>query len=371
MAIRIKLPPCFGSSKWLKTEMIIETVLSRNPLWPNTQFVECKSNSKAILMWDGQCFCQEMEISLCAPRGKLEYMSNCPGKMSPLTLAAFHPGWNDYLDLTETVAEMTHRLINEDREWEGTMPKEGALMEQKDTTKVVALPPNDDTILLPSSAFPDCQYELSTQENSIHLSDTPTEASTTAKRPKGMEPINEVALLGHFSDALNEMAKSLLDLEDGYFKALHEVILKTKRALWDISHIDAHYISQRVTMMSSWQEAVQTTVTHMDNTDLTTYLTCWEDVQRVTKEYVATVIKTHEECDTAHTKEAEVQKQVIKTGDPEDPVIHLLEATCRVARAQAVKAVDVFLGKIKETLRKHVPVSAKGPLITNAMSTAF
>ena len=36
-----------------------------------------------------------------------------------------------------------------------------------------------------------------------------------------------------------------------------------------------------------------------------------------------------------------------------------------------MRAVDTFHKKIKETLRKHVPVSTQGPLIANAMSTAF
>ena len=51
------------------------------------------------------------------------------------------------------------------------------------------------------------------------------------------------------------MAASIVDLEDGYFKALHEVIMETERALWDVSWIDAHYVSQVVTVMSAWQEA--------------------------------------------------------------------------------------------------------------------
>ena len=85
----------------------------------------------------------------------------------------------------------------------------------------------------------------------MNLSDALTEASHTATRPEGVEPIDEVAMLGHFSDALSEMAASLLDLEDGYFKALREVIFETERALWDISCIDAHYVSQVVTVMAS------------------------------------------------------------------------------------------------------------------------
>ena len=89
------------------------------------------------------------------------------------------------------------------------------------------------------------------------------------------------------------------------------------------------------------------------------------------REYVATVIKASEECDATHANEAEAWKQAIKSGDPKDPVICLLEATHRVAHAQAERDVDAFLKKIKETLRKHVPVTAQGSLIANALSTAF
>ena len=49
--------------------------------------------------------------------------------------------------------------------------------------------------------------------------------------------------MGHFSDALREMAASIVDLEDRYFRALHEVIVETERALQDVSRIDAHYVS--------------------------------------------------------------------------------------------------------------------------------
>ena len=89
------------------------------------------------------------------------------------------------------------------------------------------------------------------------------------------------------------------------------------------------------------------------------------------REYVVTVIKSREECDANHANEAEVQKQVIKSGDPEDPVICLLEATHQVVCAQAERTVDAFLKKIKETFHKHVPVTAQGPLIVNALSTTF
>ena len=148
----------------------------------------------------------------------------------------------------------------------------------------------------------------------------------TATHPDDAEPIDEVAMLGHFSDALSEMATSLLDLEDGYFKALREVIIKTERALWDISCIDARYISQVVMLMSSWQEAVQTAATHIENVDFTIYLARQEDTQRAMREYVATVIKAHEEQDATHSNEAEARKQAIKSGDLEDPVTRVLEA---------------------------------------------
>ena len=89
------------------------------------------------------------------------------------------------------------------------------------------------------------------------------------------------------------------------------------------------------------------------------------------REYVATMIKAREERDAAHTDEAEARKQAIKSGDPEDPVVCLLDATHWAPRAQAERAIDAFLKKIKETLRKHVPVTVQGPLIANALSTAF
>ena len=45
------------------------------------------------------------------------------------------------------------------------------------------------------------------------------------------------------------------------------------------------------------------------------------------REYVAAVIKAQEERDATHAKETEAWKQAIKSGDPEDPVVCLLEAT--------------------------------------------
>ena len=152
---------------------------------------------------------------------------------------------------------------------------------------------------------------------------------------------------------------------------LHEVIIETEKALCDVSHIDAHYISHVVTVMTAWQEVVQAAASHMENADTAIYLAQWEDARRVTKEYMATVIKAREECDAAHTVEQEAWKEAIEADDFEDPVVHLLHITHKAAHAQAEKAVDAFLASIKTTLQKHVPVSAQGPLIGNALSMAF
>ena len=70
------------------------------------------------------------------------------------------------------------------------------------------------------------------------------------------------------------MAASIMDLENGYFKAVHEVIIETEKALHDVSLIDAHYVSHVVTVMTSWQEAVQATTSHTEGVDTTTYLAC-------------------------------------------------------------------------------------------------
>ena len=89
---------------------------------------------------------------------------------------------------------------------------------------------------------------------------------------KDMETDDKAAVLSHFSNALSEMAASIVGLENGYFKALHEVIIKTEKALHDVSHIDAHYVSHVVMVMTSWQEVVQAAASHMEGVDTTTYL---------------------------------------------------------------------------------------------------
>ena len=177
--------------------------------------------------------------------------------------------------------------------------------------------------------------------------------------------------MGHFSDALREMAASIVDLEDRYFKALHKVIVETERALRDVSRIDAHYVSQVVTVMSSWQEVVQTAASHMEGVDTTIYLARREDAQKATQEYMAAAVKAREERDAAHTVEQGARRQALKDDDHGDPIVRLLGVTQQAARAQCEKAVDAFLPSIEKTLQKHVPPHAQGPLISNALSTAF
>ena len=190
--------------------------------------------------------------------------------------------------------------------------------------------------------------------------------------PRKDDDVDDKAkIFGHFSDALREMAASIVDLEDRYFKALYEVIVETELTLRDVSRSDAHYVSQVVMVMSAWQKVVQTAASHMKGVDTTIYLAHCEDMRRATKDYVAAVVKAREEHDATHVVEQEAQKQAMKDDDYGDPVFRLLDVTHKVARAQCEKAVDAFLSSMKKTLQKHVPVHAQGPLISNALSTVF
>ena len=123
------------------------------------------------------------------------------------------------------------------------------------------------------------------------------------------------------------MATSIVDLEDGYFKALHKVIVETERALWDVSRIDTHYVSQVITVMSSWQEVVQTAASHMEGVDTTIYLAHHKDARKATQEYMAAVVKAREERDTVHVVEQGAQRQALKDDDHRDPVVRLLDVT--------------------------------------------
>ena len=266
---------------------------------------------------------------------------------------------------------MAYRLMKEDGQEVAAPSKASTTPKKKEAAKNVTASVNDGISWVASDQFPGDQCPGSTRDNPVHLSDA-TDASAPSSRPRKDNNFDDKAKLSsHFSDALHEMAASIVGLEDGYFKALYEVITETERALRDVSHINAHYVSQVVMVMSSWQEVVQTAASHMDGVDTTTYLTCCEDARRVTREYVAAVVKAREERDAAHVVEEETQKKALKDDDYRDPVVRLLQVTWKAAHAQCEKAVDAFLSSIKTTLRKHVPVHAQGPLISNALSTAF
>ena len=109
----------------------------------------------------------------------------------------------------------------------------------------------------------------------------------------------------------------------------------------------------------------------MEGIDTTIYLARRKDAQKATREYMAAVVKAREERDAAHMVEQEARKQALKDNNHGDPVVRLLHIIRTAARAQCEKAVDTFLSSIEKTLQKHVPVHAQGPLISNALSTAF
>ena len=319
----------------------------------------------------GKPLCQELTVNLASLGGKMEYTSTKRGRPTPLTLAASPPSWDNYLDLSETVTEMANCLMEEDGQQVKTLPKAGTTPKLKDITQVKALPPSDDITMLLDSAFPSFRLAGSSRDNPVHLSDA-TDVSASGSCPtKDTETEDEATVLSHFSDALSEMAASIMDLENGYFKALHEVIIETEKAPHDMSRINTHYISHMVTVMTSWQEVVQAAASHMEGIDTTTYLACREDAQRATHEYVKEVVQAREECDAAHKEEQKKWIEAIKADNFEDPVVHLLHITHKAACTQAEKAMDAFLSSIKSTLHKHIPAHAQGPLIANALSTAF
>ena len=73
MTVRVKLPPCFRSSKWPKMELMWEPALSRRPLWKNVYFIEHDANGKVVTGPTGKTLCQELMISLAGLGGKLDY----------------------------------------------------------------------------------------------------------------------------------------------------------------------------------------------------------------------------------------------------------------------------------------------------------
>ena len=259
------------------------SMLQRGPLWKNVHYIERNPNGELVKGATGKPLCQELLINLTSPSGKLEYTPTDRGHPLPLTLAACHPEWDDYCDLTETVTEMAHCLMKEDRQ-EVAMPPKVSITPKKEAAKSVMALVNEGITWVSSDQFLSDQRPGTSPDNPVHLSDA-TDASASGSRPRKDDDFaDEAKLLGHFSDALHEMAASIVDLEDGYFRALHEVIMETKQALRVVSCINAHYVSQVVMVMSSWQEVVQTAASHMEVVNTTIYLMRHEDVPKATRE---------------------------------------------------------------------------------------
>ena len=271
--------------------MLLEGILTRGPLWPNANYVERNAKGQILLGQTRKPICQEITITLVAHGKKMQYTN--PSGPLPLTLAGCHPSWDDYLDMGESISEMAHCLMAEDTQKGVAAPTAGATPQQEGTTFITLIPPAD-MVMFSAAAFPGDQTASSSRDNPVHLSDT-NDTSTSGGHPgKDTDAEDDATVLGHFSDTLREMANSIMGLEEGYFKALCEVIKETERALRDVSRIDAHYVSRVVTVMSSWQEVIQAAANHMEGVDLTTYLTCLEDTRRATHEYVKAVVQSHE-----------------------------------------------------------------------------
>ena len=143
MPVRVKMPSCFGSSKWPKRELMWQPALQRGPLWKNVHYVERNPSGELVKGTTGKPLCQELLINLTSPSGKLEYMPTDQGHPPPLTLATCHPEWDDYLDLTETVTEMAHHLMKEDGQEVAMLPKAGTTPMKKEAVKSVMAPVNE------------------------------------------------------------------------------------------------------------------------------------------------------------------------------------------------------------------------------------
>ena len=181
--------------------------------------MECNSSGNIIPGKSGQAIHQELLVSLSAPGSKIDYTTMGTGCVPPLTVMTCVPSWDNYFDLNETLAEMTQCLMDEDEQLRDLAPRGGTPVQKDNKAKIVVIPPNDDTIFVLASEFPGA-HPLGTADNPVNLSDAPTEASTMGTHPQGVDFGDESKILGHFSDALNEMAQSIVDLEHGYFSAL-------------------------------------------------------------------------------------------------------------------------------------------------------
>ena len=157
MPVLVKMPSCFGSSKWAKRELMWEPALQRGPLWKNIHYVEHNLSGELVKGTTGKPLCQELLIHLTGPSGKLEYTPTNRGHPPPLTLATCHPGWADYLDVTKTVTEMAYHLMKEDGQEVVTPPKAGTTPRKKEAVKSVMALVNEGIAWVASDQFPSDQ----------------------------------------------------------------------------------------------------------------------------------------------------------------------------------------------------------------------
>ena len=71
MPMHVKLPPCFRSSKQVRTELLWEPSLLRGPLWKNTHFIEHNTSGVMVPGQTGKPLCQELTVNLASPGGKM------------------------------------------------------------------------------------------------------------------------------------------------------------------------------------------------------------------------------------------------------------------------------------------------------------
>ena len=179
-----------------------EPALQRGPLWKNVHYVERNPSGELVKGTTGKPLCQELLIHLTGPSGKLKYTPTDRGYPAPLTLAACHAEWDDYLDITKTVTEMGHRLMKEDRQEVVMPPKVGTTPKKKEAAKSVMAPVYEGIAWVTSDQFPSDQRPGTSCDNPVHISNA-TDASASGSRPRKDDYFDdETKLLGHFSDAL-------------------------------------------------------------------------------------------------------------------------------------------------------------------------
>ena len=67
MPVCVKMPSCFGSSKWPKRELMWKPALQRGPLWKNVHYIERNPSGELVKGTTGKPLCQELLINLTSP----------------------------------------------------------------------------------------------------------------------------------------------------------------------------------------------------------------------------------------------------------------------------------------------------------------